>query len=215
MTSGFLNHTLKNEISKIAIIADNIKYASSKQESDECVQIIKESTTQMMEMIKRINQQIQDVLLKETECCLNDIIESAVKSASIHIGNNNIEIVKEYEKEVSIICDNVHIKEVLVNVLKNAIEAQGNSGKIHIRLYGNKNYVVVEVRDTGCGISKDEISHITEPFWSKKSDIKSMGLGLAYCNRIMHYYGSLEVYSELNKGTTIYLNFSSKKLSAK
>lgn len=212
MSSGFLNHSLKNEINKIAIIADNINYVETKEELAECVNIIKESTAQMHEMIKRVNQQIEDISLNEGPLILNQVVDSALKAALICAEGKNIEFIKEYSNVFNMKCDAVHIKEVIVNILKNSIEAIENCGKVHIKLYRNKGYIVLEIIDTGCGIQKNNLPRLSEPFFTTKNKIHNTGLGLTYCYKVMQYYGSLEFFSECNKGTTAFLNFSVKKL---
>ncbi len=211
MASGFLNHTLKNEINKVAITAENIKFSQSKAEIDGGMDIIIKAAIQMKEMINRVNRQLQEVYLKETVNCLNEITDYCLDNVSPYMKDKRIEIVKHYECDVYLVCDIVHVREVLSNIFINAIDAVESSGKINIRLYESKNYYILEIHDNGCGISRENISRIAEPFWSTKNSVKNTGLGLTYCSKIMQYYGSFEIHSELTKGTTIFLNFSKRK----
>ncbi|MCX7746541.1 MAG: HAMP domain-containing histidine kinase [Clostridia bacterium] len=212
MTSGFLNHTLKNEINKVAIFAENIKHQTNPYEIEESVRIILDSTTQMKEMIGRIDQQIQEIYLKEAPYCLNEIVDHAVESILAYAGEKQIEIHKSYQRSILLECDQVHITEVITNVLKNAVEAIEDSGRVDINIYRNKGYEILEIKDTGCGVSKENLSRMVEPFWSTKGSIANTGLGLTYCYKIMQYYGSLAIHSEPNKGTSVFLNFSRKKI---
>ena len=94
--------------------------------------------------------------------------------------------------------------QVLWNLLRNAVEAMPQGGTIHLAA-ARKNAVPAEailmVRDTGVGIAKEDVDHIFEPFFSRKSS--GTGLGLATTARIVEdHKGTIEVLSERGKGTT-------------
>jgi len=105
------------------------------------------------------------------------------------------------------------IQQVILNILTNAVDAIDNAGQIKIKSYremeNDMDYVVVSISDTGCGIPKDELTKIFEPFYTKKSD--GTGLGLAISKQVMNQHdGKIEVESEVNRGTTFYLKFKVK-----
>jgi len=95
------------------------------------------------------------------------------------------------------------IKQVFLNLLKNAIEAMPNGGDLHIRLHyaENKDAICVDITDTGHGISEAELYLIFRPFYSTKTD--GTGLGLSFCRRVADEHGGeIRVKSELGKGST-------------
>lgn len=127
----------------------------------------------------------------------------------------NVIIIQELDADKpNISCSPVHIKKCLMNLITNAAEAIGNSGRINITTYNKYfdcdatdtldltagEYVVVEVRDTGPGISDEDIEHIFEPFYTKKKMGRSgTGLGLAVVwNTVKDHNGKIFVKS----GTT-------------
>ncbi len=95
------------------------------------------------------------------------------------------------------------IKQVFLNLLKNAIEAMPNGGDLHIRLHyaENKDAICVDITDTGHGISEAELYLIFRAFYSTKTD--GTGLGLSFCRRVVDEHGGeIKVKSQLDKGST-------------
>jgi diguanylate cyclase (GGDEF)-like protein len=112
------------------------------------------------------------------------------------------------QSSVFIEMDKDKIVQVLLNLVKNGLEAMKENGIITIRLMIDEqdHYAIVEIEDTGKGISETEISQIFNPFYTTKNS--GTGLGLSICHKIIQdHHGKIEVHSILNKGTTfrIYL----------
>lgn len=102
------------------------------------------------------------------------------------------------------------IREVLQNLVDNAIKYTLN-GRITIKLTGDPNVVQVQVHDTGPGISSDDIPHLFQKFYRVDSSLTrsvgGTGLGLFICRKIIELYsGHIWVESELDKGSTFYIN---------
>ncbi|MDY0941718.1 MULTISPECIES: ATP-binding protein [Priestia] len=98
-------------------------------------------------------------------------------------------------------CESNQMKQVFINVLKNAIEAMPSGGEIKVELRQKDNNHI-QIIDEGVGISKDRIKHLGEPFYSIKED--GIGLGLMICfNIIQQHKGTLSIESEVNKETSV------------
>ena len=82
------------------------------------------------------------------------------------------------------------------------MEAMSNGGEIAIKTYLSENqYFIIEISDTGCGITEKDLKHIFDPFYSKKET--GTGLGLAITHQIIkNHNGIIVVESEIDKGTT-------------
>jgi len=127
------------------------------------------------------------------EVCL--LLES---QANLH----NIIIVKRIPKEDVIIFGNeAQIKQVFVNIIKNAIEVMANGGKITINVEKQEESVNVSIIDEGCGIPKDNLKKIGNPFFTTKKDGTGLGLMVTY-NIIRNHQGTISVVSEVDVGTT-------------
>lgn len=218
MTSGtsIINHTIKNEIGKIHMLADRIKYnavANVQREINKDIDIVMDSTEHMLAMVTRIQSQMQDVALQGNPHNLVKLIENALISIQPYLEQKHILVTKNCTLSVELLCDKVHMQEVFNNILMNAIEAMNaKGGELYIQMYDTKKNIIVEVRDNGEGISKENMPYVIDPFFSTKNNNQNFGLGLSYCYNVMQKHGgSLEVHSEKNVGTTILLHFPKGK----
>ena len=124
-------------------------------------------------------------------------------------GSNNgrISTIKKISPNVWITMDPGHLHQILWNLLLNAAEAIDNEGQIVIEMFPLKHRnACVKVSDNGCGMSQETLKSIFDPFFTTKSN--GTGLGLSIVHRILEANDAwLNVESELNKGTTVTLNF--------
>ncbi|MBB3109484.1 two-component system sporulation sensor kinase A [Paenibacillus phyllosphaerae] len=117
----------------------------------------------------------------------------------------NIElIIKQNEHhDTMIFCDENQIKQVFINLLKNAIEAMPDGGRIEIELKSvREGAISVTIKDEGIGIPMELIDKLGGPFYTTKSS--GTGLGLMICNRIIQaHHGELSFASEKGAGSTV------------
>jgi PAS domain S-box-containing protein len=133
---------------------------------------------------------------------LKILLKQVFKLIYSQSSQRNIEIVQEYELDLpKLLCDGKQIKQVFIHILQNAIEAMPNGGLIHVNVKRpSSDQINVRFIDQGYGISKERIRKIGEPFYSTKE--KGTGLGLMISHKIVQEYGgTLEIKSEVNKGT--------------
>lgn len=114
------------------------------------------------------------------------------------------------------LCDAILLKEVIYNILRNAIDAIEVDGHIEIGIIQSGKYFILEISDNGCGISKQNLPHVVSPYFSTKKNAFNFGLGLSYCCNVMQKHGGLlEIESIEDKGTKVFLKFPAKKLLPK
>lgn len=98
--------------------------------------------------------------------------------------------------------DQDQIKRVLLNIIRNSIEACSKGGKISIKCTTSYNYTIISVEDTGKGISKKDLGRIFEPFFTTKDT--GSGLGLSFAKKIVNSHnGDIKVQSAEGGGTTV------------
>ncbi|WP_442594229.1 ATP-binding protein [Neobacillus sp. D3-1R] len=120
--------------------------------------------------------------------------------------SKNIELATYFEKHVSIKGNTSELKQVLINILKNGIEAMKDGGKLSLTVSESNGFGVFEISDTGIGMNEDELSRLGTAFYSLKE--KGTGIGLMVCYQIIdRMKGKIEVESKKGIGTTfkIYL----------
>lgn len=129
------------------------------------------------------------------------------------ICRDRISIIKDYvsgvKKNVSRVwvkMDPAHLKQVLWNLLLNAAEAIEGQGKIHVRIApSNGEYAVIEIEDTGCGMTPEQIRSVFDPFYTTKPN--GTGLGLSIVHSVLKSYDSrLDVESQIQAGSRMTLS---------
>jgi signal transduction histidine kinase len=140
---------------------------------------------------------------------LNDVIERALNLVTHSALLEHINIVKELSPALpEVTADANQLQQVFVNLLLNAIQAMPQGGTITLRTCSNDGEIRIDFKDTGVGIPKENISKLFTPFFTTKTEVKGVGLGLAVSYGIIQKHGGkIEVDSEEGKGTifTIYL----------
>jgi two-component system sensor histidine kinase ArlS len=101
-----------------------------------------------------------------------------------------------------------HLKQMIINVLDNAIKYTPSGGKVKIEIFTKHPYVVIEITDSGKGIPREDLPYITERFYrvekSRGRRQGGAGLGLAIVNELINFYnGSFSIDSEVGKGTRV------------
>jgi two-component system NtrC family sensor kinase len=130
----------------------------------------------------------------------------------------NIRITKNYIPDLPLVfIDAEQIKQVLLNILLNAIQAIEGQGEIWIEtriVYATRQvkreaFLQIEIRDNGIGIPPENLDHVFDPFFSTRPE--GSGLGLAISHQIVHEHGGfIDVESEVGKGTSFRIHFPLK-----
>jgi two-component system, LuxR family, sensor kinase FixL len=139
-----------------------------------------------------------------------DEVRKTIELTEPHLRRLRVEVVPEFHPEVpDIFADRQQLRQVLLNLFTNAGDAMPKGGRLTARVWpcempGGEPGVVIEVADTGVGISPEHLALVTDPFFTTKEEGKGTGLGLAICRRIVQEHrGKLEIDSEVGKGTNI------------
>ncbi|WP_347550867.1 PAS domain S-box protein [Pseudalkalibacillus hwajinpoensis] len=116
---------------------------------------------------------------------------------------NNVQIyTRVIDNLPEISCSENQIKQVLINVIKNAIEAMPEGGEVVLSVYIRHGELMIEIRDNGSGIPEHELAHLGEPFYTTKE--KGNGLGLMICRRIVqNHKGEFLIDSREEEGTVV------------
>ncbi|GEC92064.1 hypothetical protein BBR01nite_43950 [Brevibacillus brevis] len=167
----------------------------------------------MLDMMNRIQNQLRDVELREEPCDPGQIIGQVTQNLTPYILKQQVEVVSELDETLRLYGDGVQLREVITNLCMNALEAMKSGGKLHLQLFLSHKHLIITVADTGTGITKENLPHVLDPFFSTKRTGQNFGLGLSYCYNVMQkHQGQLEIYSEQGKGTTVFLFFPKKRV---
>ncbi len=173
---------------------------------------IKEGIKKATDIINGLNQFSRDNKDYNENCDIHSILDNC------HVILNNqtkdrIEVIKRYFNEPLIVKGNVgKLHQAFINILTNAYQAIENKGQISLTTLKIHEKVVIIITDTGCGIKKEDLTRVIEPFFTTKDPGKGTGLGLSVVYKIIkEHKGTLEIESELNIGTSVRIHFSLNK----
>jgi C4-dicarboxylate-specific signal transduction histidine kinase len=144
-------------------------------------------------------------------------IHSIINNCLLMLNNqlkDRIEVQKKFTNEAFKVYGNVgKLHQVFINILSNSIQAIDKNGSISISTYKQKKTIVIEIVDSGSGISKENLSKITDPFFTTKDPGKGTGLGLSIAYSIIQdHKGTIEFQSEINSGTTVIISLPANNI---
>lgn len=173
---------------------------------------IKTGIERVNAIVSGLNQLSKSKDSSQKENDIISIIENCLAIISSQI-TDRISLEKDYSMPNPIVYGNAgDLQQIILNILMNAVQAIEDKGTITVSACSEDNNVIIEITDTGCGISKENISRITDPFFTTKDPGKGTGLGLSIAySLIMAHNGNLKFKSEPNKGTTVKITLPNKK----
>jgi len=135
---------------------------------------------------------------------INQVIEQVLAMVGHQAQLQNVEVVKEFSPSLpKVMADFDQLQQIFTNLTLNAIQAMPDGGRLTIRSSAVDSEVRIDVQDTGCGISKENMGKLFTPFFTTKAKGKGVGLGLAVVHGIIERHkGRIKVQSEVGKGTT-------------
>ncbi|MGG4494957.1 transporter substrate-binding domain-containing protein [Brevibacillus reuszeri] len=167
------------------------------------------------EEVARMNRIIEDLLDYSREKPVQqkwekplDLVQSVMGLFTKRIESEGIRAVVDISPEWVVFVDRDRIKQVLINLILNAIEAMADSQEKQLTIQAKQDgkKVCLAISDTGSGIAREEYLQMFQPFYTTKS--QGIGLGLYISQKIMHEHGGeIEVKSEMGKGTMFLLQF--------
>ncbi|RHW41484.1 PAS domain S-box protein [Neobacillus notoginsengisoli] len=173
----------------------------------------------MAEELNRINHIAGELLLlakpqgiKFVRAGLQNIIRNVISLLEPVTAIHNVEICRDFtEKDICIDCEPNQLKQLFINLMKNAIEASFPGGKVFVSIETpEKEKVRISIKDDGIGISKERLEKIGEPFYSSKE--KGTGLGLTVSSKIVDsHHGNMVFTSALNKGTSVVIELPARR----
>ena len=145
----------------------------------------------------KLSFQFEDVLIEH-------LITEIAHLYEVKFAEKNITLIKRLDEKIGTIhADQNRMKQVLLNLLDNALKFTPPGGEIAIELERRNSFAIIRIKDKGIGISREELHEVKEKFFKGKKKGSGTGLGLAICEEIIQAHnGRFELDSEEGKGTT-------------
>jgi two-component system phosphate regulon sensor histidine kinase PhoR len=213
-----MTHEFKTPIATINLALDaikNPKIIDDKEKVQRYLQMIKDEN-------KRMHAQVENVLriskLEKNELDISkepadvlEIVENAIEHISLIVEDSHGKITTHFKAtRTTILLNEVHFTNVLVNILDNAVKYSTEPPVIDIFTENIKDYILIKIQDQGAGMSKVAQKRVFEKFYREHTgdlhNVKGHGLGLAYVKQIVEdHNGQISVESEKGKGSTFTL----------
>jgi signal transduction histidine kinase len=204
-------HEVRNPLTNINLAVEQLKdeLDALRDENVLYLDIVKRNSDRINQLITELMNSSKPAEMKVVRCSVNQLLDDTLNWAVDRMRLKSIMLKKEYcTDSLFIKADIEKLKTALINIIINAVEAmKEGEGVLTIRSFAINNKCRIEIEDNGQGISKESLEKLFDPFFSKKE--KGMGLGLtATQNIILTHGGTIEVRSDLGKGTCFTLTFN-------
>lgn len=201
--AAYIAHEIRNPLVTIGGFARTISRISNQDNH------VRQSAGIIIEEVNRLEKILANITdfgkpLKPAKDVfqVNELLENTCSLMRPYFKSSNIQLIRKFNTSVPpVIMDSTQIKQVFVNLMKNAVESMLDGGSLTLETMVEDEYVKVDVIDTGKGMSADTIQRAFEPFFTTKAD--GTGIGLAVSKKIVDEHGgSIKVKSSGRSGTT-------------
>ena len=208
---GLLATSVAHELGNpLSIMSSTLQYIrdtlldSGDRQLIEAIETVMDSVGQMHELLRSLSGFTGSQRPRFEPTDLRRVLSQMLTFIHKEAETREIKVLHQFDDGLpSCQVDSREIKQLFLNLLKNAIEAMPDGGELCVRMYlaESKDAVCVDISDTGHGVNDVELRSIFRPFYSTKPD--GTGLGLSFCRRVVEEHGGeIKVKSELNKGST-------------
>jgi len=213
---GLLARSVAHEVGNpLSIMASTLQYIQNtlapngNEELSEAIETITDNIHQIHILLRSLSDFSGSKRPKFEFYSLQRILSRLLTFINREAKIRNIKICQEFDEGIpDCQVDHQEIRQLFLNLLKNAIEAMSQGGELRVKMHlalkdspANQGRVLVEISDTGVGIEETEMQYIFRPLYSTKP--KSMGLGLSFCRRVVEEHGGeISTKSQAGKGAS-------------
>lgn len=197
-------HEIRNPLSSIKGLATYFRDRHHEIPEDQEVSAI------MIQEVDRLNRVVSQLLefakpvaILKQPIAISEVISNTIKLIDRHPKDQEIEIKTHISSDIPVIsADKDKINQVFLNLLLNSVEAMTSGGNIDIKAFADQDHLVVQIADTGTGISETDITQIFNPYFTTKQT--GTGLGLAIVHNILEAHdGDIRVENQTGRGTLV------------
>jgi len=211
--AGGVAHEINNPLAAIMTNAQMLLMENLEGDVKESVETIEEATKRCREIVQKLMKYSRKSTTekKRDSIDINEVIEQTISFLRYQLEQENLKVEKELKASHKIEGNSNELSQVFTNLImnaKDAVQHKNGEGCVWIRSYEKNGAVLVDIEDNGIGIPEDKLGKICDPFFTTKEVGKGTGLGLSIVQSIIQDHGAeMTVTSQVNKGTTIHINF--------
>ena len=194
-------HELRNPLTTLYSTVQFIEFQHPEVKNFKYWSNLSNDIEYMEQLIEQLSDFSKSETLVKSTFSLHALLEQISLSFAAMVVDSDVVFTSRMDSSIhQIIGDKTKLQEVFLNLLKNAYEAALPDKTIYLEASSNENEVIIQVRDTGCGIPSELLPTIFEPFVTYKK--QGTGLGLAICDQVIKAHGgNISVESTVGLGT--------------
>lgn len=197
-------HEVRNPLTNINLAMETLKEEfANTADTHEMLDIINRNSHRIRDLVADLLNSTRFTELNFESLSINDLLNQTLNQAQDRLHFQHIEVMKQYQQNLPAVqVDGEKLKLAFLNIIVNAIEAMPpEKGILTIKTFADTGNCYISIADNGCGMSRETVQRLYEPFFTQKS--KGTGLGMTNTqNVILNHKGSLEVESSEGYGTT-------------
>lgn len=202
-------HEINNPTGSALLAAETaLAIMNSPQSSEQMVACLRNIVTSMDRcgrIVRTLLRYSREEPSERQACNINDVAEQSLELARPYAERHGAELRLDLEPDLPLAPMNpLEIELVLVNLIRNAVEAGRGDAVITIRTGPAQGGVQIAVSDNGCGMNKEQLAHVFDPLYTTRRQVGGSGLGMSIAYGIVQkHQGRMEVQSQLGSGTTV------------
>ncbi|MGI5920496.1 MAG: PocR ligand-binding domain-containing protein [Syntrophomonadaceae bacterium] len=200
-----LAHEMRNPMTTIRGFLQFFKYNPDFSEHQDNLDLMIEEIDRANSIITEYLSLAKDKVLNLSRLNLNTILDSIMPLLSFYAIKREIDVVMELEEVADCLLDDKEIRQLVLNLVRNSIEAINLDGRVVIRTFMQEGKVVMAIIDEGPGIPAEILDKLGTPFFTTKEE--GTGLGLAVCYNIAARHNATIDFTTSSEGTTFFVRF--------
>ena len=198
LVSASASHEIKNGLVAISTF---VELLAAKGEDREMAAVVMKELHRINSLVTQLMRFAAPKPAAFAKTSTHDLLDHALRLLEHQMKGRMISLKRDFRAAPDTIrADESQLQQVFMNLLLNAAEAVGSDGEVTVGTEIAGAHLLVFIRDTGMGITKENLSRLFEPFFTTKKN--GTGLGLAICQRVLEeHHGKIEVHSEPGQGS--------------
>lgn len=205
MAAG-IAHEIRNPLTTVATTVHGLKRGEENAERKEMFEVISSEITRVDKTIEAFLNYARPSDPQKDEIAVREVLTSIKTLIATSAHEKKIIVNLSGESNLKLTVDQAHLRQILLNLTLNSIEAMPEGGHLNLRVYRDNGDAILVVSDDGFGIDEDAKPKILRPFFTTRSD--GSGLGLSITKQLVEANGgTIAIESETDVGTTVTLSF--------
>lgn len=204
-------HEIRNPLTSMKMVVQLLKKKlQDNQACSESLQVILDEIDRLNIIVNGLLDSARPMELNIKQANIIEVMNEVIRLMKPNLRHRKIDIkvLEQSENIPEVMIDTDRMKQVFMNIIINSMQAMPDGGMIAVKYeyYKNKNEILIEISDTGFGMSEEVLRHVYDPFFSAKSG--GTGLGLTNVKRILDLHkADIQIESVEGQGTTVQIIF--------